>query len=185
MPSPGQGGDVTLIRTGAHKVTIDPAGTPKTAGFTKGNLQLTFSVNKRPVVVAEYGTTPVDEEVTGLTLTVKFSMIERSLKVLDIALNGLYPAGYFNSTVTNRGVGRSGIQKASVRGKTILLHPLSQGASTDEDITLQQVMLVPTGNVEYSDQGDQVIEVEGTCTVSPTATDGSLLAIINESNVGV
>jgi hypothetical protein len=184
MPSPGQGGDVTLIRTGAHKVTVDPNGTPKSAGFTKGNLQLTFSVNKRPVQVAEYGTTPVDEEVTGLTLSVKFSMIERSLKVLDIALNGLYPGNYFSAT-TNRGIGRSGIQRASVRGKTILLHPLSQGASTAEDITLQQVLLVPTGNIEYSDQGDQVIEVEGTCIVSPTAADGSLLAIINEANVGV
>ncbi|HEV3004316.1 MAG TPA: hypothetical protein VGX78_07630, partial [Pirellulales bacterium] len=108
----------------------------------------------------------------------------RSLKVLDIALNGLYPGNYFSAT-TNRGVGRSGIQKSSVRGKTILLHPLSQGASTSEDITLQQVLLTPTGNIEYSDQGDQVIEVEGTCIVSPTAADGSLLAIINESNVGV
>jgi hypothetical protein len=183
MPSPGQGGDVTLIRTGAHKVTIDPNGTPKTAGFTKGNLQLTFSVNKRPVTVAEYGTTPVDEEVTGVTLTVRFSMIERSLKVLDIALNGLYPGNYLSAT-TNRGIGRSGIQRAQTRGKTILLHPLSQGSSTAEDITLQQVMLTPTGNIEYSDQGDQVIEVEGTCVVSPSAADGSLLAIINEANAG-
>lgn len=105
MVSPGQGGDVTLIRTGAHKITIDPAGTPKTAGFTHGNLQLTWSVQKRTVNVAEYGTTPVDEEVTGVQLTVKFSMIERSLKVFDIAFNGLYPLN-FGSATTARGIGR-------------------------------------------------------------------------------
>ena len=180
MLSPGQGGDVTLIRTGAHKITIDPAGTPKTAGFTHGNLQLTWSVQKRLVNVAEYGTTPVDEEVTGVQLSVKFSMIERSLKVFDIAFNGLYPL----ATASGRGIGRSGIQRAQSRGKSILLHPLSQGASTVQDITLNKVLLVPTGNIELSDQGDQIIEVEGTCVVDTTATDGQLLALFNESNPG-
>lgn len=176
---------MTLIRTGAHKVSVVTAGIagPKTSGFTKGNLQLTFAVNKRPVVVAEYGTTPVDEEVTGMTLTVKFSMIERSLKVLDIAFNGIYPLGY-GTAMTNRGVGRSGILKSQTRGGAVTLHPLSQGASTAQDIVLNQVMLCPTGNIEYSDQGDQIIEVEGTCVVSTSATDGGLLAIINESNAG-
>ena len=184
MVSPGQGGDVTLIRTGAHKITIDPAGTPKTAGFTHGNLQLTWSVQKRTVNVAEYGTTPVDEEVTGVQLTVKFSMIERSLKVFDIAFNGLYPLN-FDSATTARGIGRSGIQRAQDRGKAILLHPLSQGADTSQDITLNKVMLIPTGNIELSDQGDQIFEVEGTCVIDPTQTDGQLLALINESNAGV
>ena len=181
MVSPGQGGDVTLIRTGAHKITVDPAGTPKTAGFTHGNLQLTWSVQKRTVNVAEYGTTPVDEEVTGVQLSVKFSMIERSLKVFDIAFNGLYPL----ATAGGRGIGRSGIQRAQDRGKSILLHPLSQGASTTQDITLNKVLLIPTGNIELSDQGDQIIEVEGTCVVDPAAADGQLLALINESNAGV
>ena len=180
MVSPGQGGDVTLIRTGAHKITVDPGGTPKTAGFTHGNLQLTWSVQKRQVNVAEYGTTPVDEEVTGVQLSVKFSMIERSLKVFDIAFNGLYPL----ATAAGRGIGRSGIQHAQSRGKSILLHPLSQGASTAQDITLNKVMLIPTGNIELSDQGDQIIEVEGLCVVDPTAADGQLLALFNESNAG-
>lgn len=180
MVSPGQGGDVTLIRTGAHKITIDPGGAAKTAGFTHGNLQLTWSVQKRQVNVAEYGTTPVDEEVTGVQLSVKFSMIERSLKVFDIAFNGLYPL----ATAAARGVGRSGIQRAQDRGKSILLHPLSQGVSTAQDITLNKVMLIPTGNIELSDQGDQIIEVEGLCVVDPTAADGQLLALFNESNAG-
>ena len=183
MVSPGQGGDVTLIRTGAHKITIDPAGTAKTAGFTHGNLQLTWSVQKRLVNVAEYGATPVDEEVTGVQLSVKFSMIERSLKVFDIAFNGLYPLNYGGAT-TSRGIGRSGIQRAQSRGKSILLHPLSQGASTLQDITLNKVLLTPTGNIELSDQGDQIIEVEGTCIVDPTQADGQLLALFNESNPG-
>lgn len=181
MVSPGQGGDVTLIRTGAHKITIDPAGTPKTAGFTHGNLQLAWSVQKRTVNVAEYGTTPVDEEVTGVQLSVKFSMIERSLKVFDIAFNGLYPL----AGATSRGIGRSGIQRAQSRGKAILLHPLSAGASTAQDITLNKVLLIPTGNIELSDQGDQIFEVEGICVIDPSQADGQLLALINESSPGV
>jgi hypothetical protein len=184
MPSPGQGGDITLVRTGAHKITIDPSGTPKTAGFTHGNLTFTITVNKRDVLVAEYGTTPADIEITGSRCTVKWTMIERSLKILDIALQGLYPFGYQNSSTLSRGVGRSGVQRASVRGKTILLHPLSQGSATVQDITLQQAIITPTGNVELSDQGDQLWEVEADCIVSPSASDGELLAIINESNVG-
>jgi hypothetical protein len=184
MPSPGQGGDITLVRTGPHKITVDPAGTPKTAGFTHGNLAFTITVNKRDVLVAEYGTTPADIEITGCRCVVKWTMIERSLKIFDIALQGLYPAGYESATTLNRGLGRSGIQRASVRGKSILLHPLSQGSATVQDITLQQAIITPTGNVELSDQGDQLWEVEADCIVSPSATDGELLAIINEANVG-
>lgn len=183
MVSPGQGGDITLVRTGAHKITVDPSGTPKTAGFTHGNLTFTVTVNKRDVLVAEYGTTPADIEITGCRCLVKWTMIERSLKILDIALQGIYPYAYQSST-TERGVGRSGIQRASVRGKQILLHPLSQGASTVQDITLQQAIITPTGNVELSDQGDQLWEVEADCIVSPSASDGQLLALINEANLG-
>jgi hypothetical protein len=183
MVSPGQGGDITLVRTGAHKITVDPAGTPKTAGFTHGNLTFSVTVNKRDVLVAEYGTTPADIEITGCRCVVKWTMIERSLKILDIALQGLYPYGYLTAG-TERGIGRSGIQRASVRGKGILLHPLSQGAGTNQDITLQQAIITPTGNVELSDQGDQLWEVEADCIVSPSASDGQLLALINEANVG-
>ncbi len=183
MVSPGQGGDITLVRTGAHKITVDPAGTPKTAGFTHGNLTFTVTVNKRDVLVAEYGTTPADIEITGQRCTVKWTMIERSLKILDIALQGIYPYAYETAT-TERGIGRSGIQRASVRGKQILLHPLSQGAGTGQDITLQQAIITPTGNVELSDQGDQLWEVEADCIVSPSASDGQLLALINEANLG-
>lgn len=183
MVSPGQGGDITLVRTGAHKITVDPAGTPKTAGFTHGNVNFTITVNKRDVLVAEYGSTPADIEITGCRCTVKWSMIERSLKILDIALQGIYPLNS-GTVTTNRGVGRSGIQRASVLGKQVLLHPLSQGAATVQDITLQQAIITPTGNVELSDQGDQLWEVEADCIVLPSATDGELLAIINESSVG-
>ena len=185
MVSPGQGGDITLVRTGAHKISVTPSGQAiKTAGFTHGNLSFTVTVNKRDVLVAEYGTTPADIEITGQRCVVKWTMIERSLKILDIALQGIYPLNYYAAT-TNRGIGRSGIQRASTRGGTILLHPLSQGAATVQDITLQQAIITPTGNVELSDQGDQLWEVEADCIVSPSASDGELLAIINESNVGV
>jgi hypothetical protein len=53
-----------------------------------------------------------------------------------------------------------------------------------QDIQLQQAIITPTGNVELSDQGDQLWEVEADCIVSPSATDGELLAIISEANVG-
>src|SRR5487761_548626 len=118
MPSPGQGGDITLVRTGAHKITVDPTGTPKTAGFTHGNLSFTVTVNKRDVLVAEYGMPPADIEITGQRVVVKWTMIERSLKILDIALQGIYPLNYYAAT-TNRGIGRSGIQRATTRGGTI------------------------------------------------------------------
>jgi hypothetical protein len=182
--SPGQGGDVTLIRSGSHSVSVVTAGIPgpKKAGFTRGAITLTFSPSKRNVLVSEYGATPVDEYVIGVVLVVKFSMVERSLKVLDIALNGLYPLNYGTATA-NRGVGKSGIAKASVRGGTVTLHPLSV-TGTGQDIVLQQVMLCMTGSLSIDENGEELFEVEGTCTVLAAGTDGALLAIINESNVG-
>jgi len=181
MVSAGQGGDGSLIRTGAHKITIDPDGSPKVAGYTVGNLQLTLNTQKRQVFVAEYGQTPIDEQVLGVQIEIAFSMIERSLKILDIALNGLYPS----TAVSNaRGIGRSGIHTAQSRGKPILLHPLKEGASTARDIRLKKVMLSPTGAVELSDQDNQIMQVSGMCVVDDTANDGELLALIYESSAG-
>lgn len=185
MVSPGQGGDVTLIRTGAHSVSVvTPAiPGPKKVGFTRGAITLNFAVSSRSVLVSEYGATPVDEYVIGVVLTVKFSMVERSLKVLDIALNGIYPLNYGLAT-TNRGVGRSGVMKSTVRGGTVTLHPLSV-TGTGQDIVLQQVMLKPTGAISIDENGEELFEVEGLCTVLASGSDGALLATINETNVGI
>lgn len=180
MVSAGQGGDATLIRTGAHKITVGS----QVVGFTHGNLTLTFAVNKRTVNVNEFGTTPVDEVVTGLTITVKFAMIERSLKVFDIAFNGLYPSNQFTAT-TSRGLGRSGVYKAQDVGKEITLHPISKGsADTSEDIVLHKVMLTPTGSWTLDETNEQILEVEGMCVVDLAQADGALLALINEANAG-
>lgn len=183
MVSPGQGGDISLRRVGPHKITIDPEGTPKVAGFTRGNLQLTITPNKRDVMVAEYGSTRIDQDITGVAMTARWTMVERSLKTLDIALNGLYPLNYGSAT-TSRGIGRSGIIRATDRAKQILLHPLSEGAGTDRDILLYAALITPTGNIELSDQGDQLFEVEADCIIDANQTDGSLLALINEASAG-
>lgn len=180
MVSPGQGGDGTLIRTGAHKITIDPTGTAKVAGYTVGNLQLSWNIQKRSVMVAEYGQTPIDEQVLGVQIEIQFAMIERSLKIFDIAFNGLYP---YTGTSNSRGIGRSGIYTAQERGKAILLHPVKE-TTTVRDITLKKVLLAPTGSYELSDQANQIITVSGQCVIDDTATDGELLMTIAETSAG-
>ena len=180
MVSAGQGGDLTLIRTGAHKVTVDPTGTPKVAGYTVGNLQLSWNTQKRTVFVAEFGQTPVDEQVLGLQVEITFSMIERSLKIFDIAFNGLYP---YDGTANARGLGRSGIYTAQERGKAVLLHPVKE-TGTARDITLRKVLLSPTGAYELSDQDNQIMQVSGMCVIDDTQTDGELLMQIKETSAG-
>lgn len=189
MVSPGQGGDATLRRVGAHAITIDPSGTPKKAGFTKGSLAITLSPDKRIITAAEYGSNALDMEILGVQASVKWTMLERSLKILDIALQGLYPANYLSAT-TSRGIGRSGVRTGltltggeSGRGKKILLHPLWI-AGTTYDITLFNAVVLPTGAVELSDQGDQMWEVEATCLIDSTQVDGMLLLQINDPNAG-
>ena len=179
--SAGQGGDVTLVRTGAHKVTIDAAGTPKVAGFTTGSLSLSINTPKRQTYVAEFGQTPIDEEVLGIQATITFSMIERSLKVFDIAFNGLYPG---TGVANARTLGRSGIYTAQSRGKSITLHPVVEGSSTARDIILRKVLLSPTGTIEYSDQGDQIIQVSGMCVIDGSQSDGAMLMQIGETAAG-
>lgn len=176
--SPGQGGDPLLIVTGAHKITV---GT-QVVGFTTGNVQLSYNVNKRQVYVNEFGQTPVNEEVLGLTLGIKFTLPEKSLKVMDIAYNGLYPAGQFSATL-NRGLGRNGVVDAQSSGKSVTLHPIAV-TGTAEDIVLNKVLLTPTGNTELSEQNQRMIEVEGTCVVDLTKTNGAYLATLNTANVG-
>ena len=180
--SAGQGGDPTLIRTGAHKITVDPAGINKVVGFTHGNLQLTISPSSRTVNANEFGTTPVDIRITGVTASIKFSILERSLKTLDIAYNGLYPSGYLTAG-TSRGIGRSGVQSAQSRGLEILLHPISV-TGTGEDITLNKVMLVPTGSWTLDETNEQIIDVEGTCVIDISKSDGALLLSIGETSAG-
>lgn len=179
--SSGQGGDPTLIRTGAHKITVDPSGDATVVGFTHGDLALTIAPQTRERNVAEFGTTPLDILVTGVKASVKFTMMERSLKTLGIAFNGLYP---LTTASTSIAIGRSGVQSAQDRGKTLLLHPIRKGAATDQDITLYKVMLMPTGNISLNEQGDEMHEVEGTCVVDISQTDGGLLLSIGETNAG-
>lgn len=182
MPSAGQGGEGRLVRTGAHKITVDPTGTAKVAGYTVGNLQLSWNIQKRSVFVAEFGQTPIDEQVLGIQVEIQFTMIERSLKVLDIAMNGLYPS---TSVANARGIGRSGIHTAQDRGKAILLHPVKEGSSTARDITLRKVLLSPTAALELSDQDNQLMTVSGMCVIDDTQTDGQMLMLINETEAGV
>ena len=180
MPtSPGQSGDVTLVRVGAHKITIDPTGTAKIAGFTTGNVSLTWNVASRFVFANEFGQTPIDEQILGLQLGIQFTMLERALRVFDIALNGVYPSvGVANA----RTVGRGGIQTAQDRGKALLLHPIKEGSSTQRDITLRKLLLRPTGSYELSDQSDQLMSVMGTCVVDLAQSDGQFLAQFSEAS---
>lgn len=191
MVSPGQGGDITLRRVGAHKVTVSQGAWTKTAGFTHGNLSLTITVNTREINVAEYGTTPADIEVTGEKIVAKWAMIESSLKTLDIALSGIHPLNYQGAT-TSRGVGRSGVLRAQGgpgttggKGVQLLLHPLAEGSGTGRDITIYNALITPTGDFELSDQGDMLMNVQAEGVIQTTGTDGALLALLNEYNAGV
>lgn len=184
MVSPGQGGDGSLIRSSAHKISVTQNGVTKTCGFTHGNLQLTVTANKRAVTVAEYGSTPILHEVTGQTCVVKWTMIEWSLKILDIALQGIYPFNWQSATAPGtRGIGRSGIRRTLDFPASIVLHPLYR-SDTNEDITLQQAMITPTGSVELSDQGDRMWDVEAECSILASASDGELLAILGATAAG-
>jgi len=178
MPtSPGQVGEVTNVRVGAHKITIDPTGVSKIAGFTTGSVALSWGVQSRFVLANEFGGTPIDEEIFGLQLGISFSMLERALRVFDIALNGLYPSV---AVANARTLIRGGIVTAQDRGKAILLHPIKEGASTQRDITLRKILLRPTGNYELSDQGNQIMQVTGTCVVDMAQSDGQFLAQFSE-----
>lgn len=183
MPlSSGQGGDISVRKRSAHKITVDPAGKNKTVGFTVGNTTITISPQTEEIMVAEFGTTPVDIDVTGVKVVVKWSMTERSLKTLDIALDAIYPQNAWSVTA-NRGIGFSGIKRASVRGKKIVLHPIDTSGTT-EDITLNKALLLISGSTELSDKGSQVFDVEAHCIVDPTASEGEWLASIAEAAAG-
>lgn len=191
MPvSPGQGGDITLRRVGAHSISVTQNNVTKKAGFTRDSLALTIAVNTREVFVSEYGTTPADIEVTGEKVTAKFTMVESSLKTLDIALGGLHPLNFQNNAILSRGIGRSGIKRTQPGpnggfGAQIVLHPLAEGNSTQRDVTVFNALITPTGDWELSDQGDMIIPVQAEGVINTAGTDGELLALINEYNVGV
>lgn len=181
LPTAGQAGDPTYISVGPHKITIDPAGTPLICGFTTGDVHMSFGVQSRFVFANEFGTTPVEEEITGVQVGIAFQLLEWTLKTMDIAMNGLYPS---KAVANARTLGRSGVQSAQSRGLAILLHPIKEGSSTARDITLRKILLRPTGNVQLSDQGDKIVSVMGTCIIDGSQVDGQLLLQIGESNAG-
>ncbi|MDE2098813.1 MAG: hypothetical protein KGL39_16290 [Patescibacteria group bacterium] len=189
--SPGQGGDITLRRVGPHRVTVTPGATnaPKTVGFTQGNLAITITPNVREVYVAEYGTTPADIEITGVKFSAKFTMVESSLKTLDIALSGIHAGNAFNDSILARGIGRSGVKRVQPGvnggfGCELLLHPLAEGSGTGRDVTIWNALVTPSGDWELSDQGDMLIPVQAEGVVSTAEADGQLLALIAEYNQG-
>lgn len=177
MPlSAGQAGDANLVKTGAHRLTYGG----NIAGFTTGNVQLNFDTQSRLVLVNEYGQTPVDEHVLGSQVSVNFSMIERSLKILDIALRGLYPG---LGTASARGLGRADIHTAQGRGLPLTMHPISE-TTTQRDITIRKLLLRPSGPIEFSDQDSQIWPVTGTAVIDTDQSDGELLILIREPTAG-
>lgn len=187
--SPGQGGDITIRRVGAHKVTVTSQGASRVAGFTQGSLTIAIAPTTREVLVAEYGSTPADIEVTGVKLTCKWTMLESSLKTLDIALSGIHAGNWGNDSILSRGIGRSGVKRAQPGinggfGSEILLHPLAEGSGTGRDVTLWNALVTPTGDQELSDQGDMLLPVQAECVISTGEADGQLLALINEYQLG-
>lgn len=173
MASPGQGGVAANLRRGAHKITFGST----VCGYTMGNVQMSINPQIENVFVNEFGQTPVDIDILGFQLQCGFTMPENSLKILDVALNGLYGS---EATANARTIGRSGIQRGLDRGAQLTLHPISR-TDTLEDIVFHKAVIVPTGTVELSDQGHKNWEVMAHAILDDTRTSGDMVAQIYQS----
>ena len=173
MPTAGQAGTQGNVRTGAHKVTV--GGTA--VGYTEGSLTLSPNTQFRKRFVAEWGTNPIATLVTGVQPVVTVRLAERTLAVLDVLLTGIHPG---LATANSRGIGRSGIIGSDSFGKSVVLHPIAE-SGTGRDITIHNAMPIWTGDVELSDQGDQIYTMELHANVKDTRTDGDTMISIGET----
>jgi len=144
-------------------------------GHTKGGVVLTYEPSYHDLAVDAYGETVVDKRLLGEKITAKVPMAESTLDNLQIAM----PMATTDGTTLK--IGSSVGDSLAAEADTLVLHPVSNMYDNlDDDFTIHKAVVSNTIELPYTNDGEQIIEVEFTALLDETKDDGNYLGAFGD-----
>lgn len=148
---------VENVKLGVCRVLFDG----QDMGFTKGGVDVTVATETHEVQVDQYGQTPINEYVTGRTVTVKVPLAETTLENLAAIMPG---ATLVTSSTTNTArvdvptaVGTSLIELA----KELVLHPIAKpDTDKSEDFIVHKAATAGALDYSYKLEDERIFNCE-------------------------
>ena len=136
-------------------------------GHTKGGIKLAYKPEYEDIVVNQYGKSAVDKVLTKEVLEVKVPLSETQLANIQ----KMIPFSTTVSAYTKFG-SESGQRLSTLAGE-LLLHPASV-TGTSEDVCIYKAVVASDVELEYSVDGQRVVEVTFNALIDTTKTNGQL-----------
>lgn len=163
---------------GACSITLNGV----SLGHTKGGVIFKYAPKYQDLQADQYGETPIDKVLVGEDVTVKVSLAEPQIDVL----NSVIPSGdnVIGSSSQRLGVGRDAGYSTRSDALQLVLHP-NDRSSTDysEDITIYKAVASEPVELNYEVDKQRVFEVTFTALVDETYATGRRLGHIGSTAV--
>lgn len=165
------GGNLSRIETGPCKLTFKNL----TLGHTQGGIRFNITPQIRDRNVDEYGSYRADVIHTGDDVTISTTLAEKTLAVLQT----VYAMSYGALSSTLVGIGQLPGGKGSNSAGPLLIHPLSAGENTDDDVLFYKCVVTETGEVQFGTfDDDRSFDATWVALIDETREAGQLLGQI-------
>ena len=150
-------------------------------GHTKGGIVFKYAPKFKDITVDQYGETPIDKVLIGEEVTIKVNLAEPQVAQLNQAM----PAGghTVGASAERLAIGTDSGYSTRADGKALVLHPVSLGASTAEDITIYKAVASEPVELNFEVDNQRVYEVTFTALIDETNGNGRRLGHIGSTNV--
>lgn len=164
--------DITNVKLGVCDVKFNNV----SLGHTKGGVVVTYTPEYHDVQVDKYGNTIVEKVLIGEMLTAKVPLAEATAANLAAAI----PAGTLDTE--NLSIGKQAGELMAQYAKELVLHPIANEASDrSEDVVFYKALNTAEVALNYTFDGERIVEVTFEALLDETQTDGSYLGLIGDS----
>lgn len=147
-------------------------------GHTKGGCEVSIAPTVHEKKVDDYGDSPVGAVDIGCRIEIKLMFAESDLAHIQKAIAG----AALTSGATKDDVGIGKKAGTALTGATLVLHPVSEGASVDLDWNFHSVVPIGQPSIPYKIDEDTVFEVTFLALIDEGQTDGERLVRIGTSD---
>jgi hypothetical protein len=164
--------DITNVKLGVCSVKFNNVD----LGHTNGGVVVTYTPKYHDVTVDKYGNTVVEKVLIGEKLTAKVPLAESTIANLAVAM----PAG--TSDTDNITVGKQAGELMAQYAKALVLHPIAnEAADLDEDVNFYKAIVSSEIALNYTFDGERVVEVTFEALLDETKSDGAYLGLFGDS----
>ena len=164
--------DITNVKLGVCSATFNDVD----LGHTKGGVIVTYTPEYHDVTVDKYGNTVVEKVLIGEKFTAKVPLAESTMSNLAIAL----PASSGDTSKTT--IGDSAGTAIAALAKQLVLHPIANDSDDlSEDVVLYKAIVGSEVTLDYTYDGERVVEVTFEAILDEDRSDGDYLGLIGDS----